>query len=58
MLKKAKRKGTAVPEWIVVLGLIVLLAAPIAYAILNNSNAEGDSAATAVDSLDVPSTIP
>ena len=58
MLKKAKRKGTAVPEWIVVLGLIVLLAAPIAYAILNNSNAEGNSAADAVDSLDVPSTIP
>jgi len=46
-----KREGTAVPEWLVVLAVVVALVAPAAYALSQNVSGKAEEAGGSIDTI-------
>jgi hypothetical protein len=50
-----EERGQSVMEWLVGALIVILLGAAAVYTIMTNANAEGGSAASWIDALNVPS---
>ncbi len=48
-------KATAVPEWVIVLGVVVLLGAVVLVGLLNGASTEGTAVSGWIQGLGVPS---
>ncbi len=49
------RKATAVPEWVVVLGVVILLGAAVLVAVLTGAGTQGNAVKGWIEGLGVPS---
>ena len=48
------KRATTVPEWVVVLGVVILLGAVVLVGLLNGASSEGTAVSTWIQSLGVP----